>query len=220
MFLSKRSWSVVLVFAICVFSSWNVSPIAFGQTKDLFDGKSFEGWEGDTKTTWRIEDGCIRAGSDDQSAPRNEFLATTNQYDNFDLTAEYRLVGSEKLNAGIQFRSKRVPNHHEVSGYQADIGTDVDGHLYDETRRNRMLARPKPEDVKQANQPGDWNKLRIQANGPRIQIWLNDLLMIDYTEEDANIESTGFIALQIHGGLKGTISYRNIKVTPLKATRK
>jgi hypothetical protein len=40
----------------------------------LFNGKDFTGWEGDTKTTWRIEDGCIVGGSLDTVVPRNEFL--------------------------------------------------------------------------------------------------------------------------------------------------
>ncbi len=36
-----------------------------------------------------------------------------------------RLKG-EGNNAGVQFRSERVPNHHEVSGYQCDVGGAFD----------------------------------------------------------------------------------------------
>ncbi len=147
-------------------------------------------------------------------------MATEQTFENFELVAEYRLIGSEKLNAGIQFRSKRVPNHHEVSGYQADIGSGVDGHLYDETRRNKMLARPNPEHVKKANREGEWNRLRVKAVDNHIEIWLNDEKMIDYVEEEKEIERTGFIALQIHGGLKGTISYRNIRLTEITNSNK
>ena len=32
-------------------------------------------------------------------------------------------VGDRKqANAAIQFRTKPIPNHHEISGYQADLG--------------------------------------------------------------------------------------------------
>ncbi|OWK37798.1 hypothetical protein [Fimbriiglobus ruber] len=36
--------------------------------------QTFAGWEGDTKKTWRIEDGAIVGGSWDTAVPRNEFL--------------------------------------------------------------------------------------------------------------------------------------------------
>src|SRR5262249_16170075 len=42
----------------------------------LFDGKTFAGWDGDTKETWSIKDGCIVGGSLTRKIPRNQFLAT------------------------------------------------------------------------------------------------------------------------------------------------
>src|SRR5262245_5068969 len=39
----------------------------------LFDGKTLDGWEGDTAKTWRVEDGAIAGGSLDTEVPRNEF---------------------------------------------------------------------------------------------------------------------------------------------------
>ena len=45
----------------------------------------------------------------------------------------------------MQFRSKRVPNHHKVSGYQADISPGITGGLYDESYRNlRITELPAP----------------------------------------------------------------------------
>ena len=40
----------------------------------LFDGKSFAGWEGDTKGTWRIVDGAFEAGSLERKQEHNDFL--------------------------------------------------------------------------------------------------------------------------------------------------
>jgi hypothetical protein len=42
----------------------------------LFDGKTFNGWEGDTLKTWRIENGSIVGGSLDERVPHNDFLVT------------------------------------------------------------------------------------------------------------------------------------------------
>ncbi len=195
--------------------SWEAVP---GEAVPLFDGKSFAGWEGDTVKTWRIEEGAITAGSRQKSAPRNEFLATTRAYGNFDLRLKFKITGNRNVNAGVQIRSKRVPNHHEVSGYQADIGDKVDGHLYDESRRNRMLATPDAEVLKKAQAAvgaDGWHTYRIRAEGDRIILWRNGVKTVDYVEKDAGIERTGIIAVQIHGGMRAVIAYKDIEIKEL-----
>jgi len=185
----------------------------------LFDGASFAGWNGDTKETWRIENGAIVAGSPDKAAPRNEFLATDREFENFELKLEYRMDCTGDGNAGVQFRSKRVPNHHEVSGYQADIAPGITGGLYDESRRNTMLEVPPTElQAKALAAAKDgWNEYTIRAEGRRIRLSINGIELLDYTEPDEMIPLKGIIALQIHGGLEGTIRYRNLRITELPA---
>jgi hypothetical protein len=185
----------------------------------LFDGKSFAGWNGDTEKTWRIENGVIAAGRADAPAPRNEFLATNTEYENFELRLEYKIECTAGCNAGVQFRSQRVPNHHEVSGFQADIGPEITGALYDESRRNRMLAVPPQETQEKALALAKegWNVYVIRCEGPRIQLSINGVPTIDYTETDPTIPMRGVIALQIHGGLVGAIRYRNIRIQELPA---
>ena len=87
----------------------------------IFDGKTFNGWEGNLKY-FRIEQGAVVAGNLKTKIPNNEFLCTKKTYKNFILKLEVKLVGGPKANAGIQIRTKRIPNHHEVIGYQADMG--------------------------------------------------------------------------------------------------
>ena len=195
------------------------STVAFAAEKpvSLFDGKTFDGWEGDTAKTWRIEDGAIVGGSVDAVVPRNEFLATKKSYGDFELKAEFKLVGDKAgMNAGIQFRTKRIPNHHEVSGYQADVGQDYWGALYDESRRNKILAKPDAKTLENLVRHGDWNEYVIRCEGPRIRLWLNGKLTVDYTEADDKIERAGIIALQIHGGAKAKAMYKNIRISELE----
>lgn len=192
------------------------------RSRALFDGRTFAGWEGDTKSTWRIEEGTLTAGSQDAVTPRNEFLSTTKTYENFDLRLKFRIVGDKHVNAGVQFRTQRIPNHHEVSGYQADIGPGYYGALYDESRRNRLLATPDPAIVEQALAAvgaDGWHDYRIKANGPHIELWLNGVQTVDYTEEEAGIDTSGIIAVQIHGGMQATISYKDIELTELPAAK-
>jgi len=200
-----------------------ITGFAFGaDTKPvpLFDGKSLAGWEGDTEKTWKVEDGAIVGGSLDAVVPRNEFLCTTKTYENFELKVTFKLTGDKaKANAGIQFRTERIPKHHEVKGYQADIGQDYWGALYDESRRNKVLARPTKDVIEKLVKHDDWNEYVIRAEGPRIRLWLNGKLTVDYTEEDDKIARNGIIGLQVHGGAKAKVYYKNITIEELPAKK-
>lgn len=184
------------------------------QPISLFDGKTFAGWDGDTNRTWRIVDGAFVGGSLEHHIPRNEFLATHDSYTNFVLKLKFKLVGTEGfVNAGVQVRSVRTDDPpNEMRGYQADIGDGWWGALYDESRRNTVLIKPDPAAVEQALKPGDWNEYTIRCEGRRIRTWINGVAMIDYTEPDTSIPQHGRIGLQIHGGAKAEVSYKNISI--------
>jgi len=183
----------------------------------LFDGKTSDGWQGDTQTTWRIEGGAIVGGSLTTQIPRNEFLTSSRRATNFVLRLEFKLVGTEGfINGGVQIRSERATDPaNEMIGYQADIGEGWWGALYDESRRNKPLAKPEPAAVEKAIRRGEWNSYVIRCEGPHIRTWINDTPMIDYTEPDADIPQHGLIGLQIHGGAKAEVSYRNITLEEL-----
>ncbi len=179
----------------------------------IFDGKTFDGWEGDLKI-FRIQDGAIVGGSLKEKVARNEFLCTKRTYGDFELRLKVKLVG-DGANAGIQFRTKRIPNHHEVSGYQADMGQGWWGALYDESRRNKVLLGPDQAKMKDIVKAGDWNDYVIRAEGRHIQLWVNGVRTVDYTEEDPQIEATGVIAVQIHGGPPSEAWYKDITIVDL-----
>jgi hypothetical protein len=178
----------------------------------LFDGRTFEGWEGDIGRTWRIEDGAIVGGSLTERVPRNDFLCTTRSFENFVLRLKFKLEGSEGfINSGVQFRSQRAREPaHEMIGYQADIGAKYWGALYDETRRNRILAEPDPALVADLVRLNDWNDYEIHAEGRRIRLRLNGRETVDYTEQDPGIPQSGRIGLQIHGGGKAQVWFKDI----------
>lgn len=178
----------------------------------IFDGKTLKGWEGNEKF-FRVAEGAIVAGNLKEKIPNNEFLATTKEYENFELRLEVKLVPATG-NAGIQFRTKRIPNHHEVSGFQADVGQGWWGKLYDESRRNKVLAGEDKLGEKLKSE--DWNEYVIRAEGNRIQLWVNGVQTVDYIEKEENIATKGIIAVQIHGGPPAEASYRNIRIKELK----
>ncbi len=183
----------------------------------LFDGKTFSGWEGDTKNTWRIENGTIIGGSLEKTVPHNDFLCTTRTYANFILKLKIKLTGKEGfINSGIQFRSKRLTKPaYEMTGYQADWGKDYWASLYDESRRNKTLIKPDSVKILQWIKVNDWNDYEVHAENGRIKLYINGNQTVDYTEPDATIPQSGLIGFQIHGGGKAQVAFKNITIKEL-----
>jgi Domain of Unknown Function (DUF1080) len=203
-------YAMPLALAVVTMLRLTASAQDKSQRQPLFDGKTFAGWEGNEEI-FRIADGAIVGGSLDKRIPRNEFLCTTREFGDFDLRAKFKVLG-RGANAGIQFRSKRIPNHHEVEGYQADLGDGWWGSLYDESRRNKILVRADLAEVEKVLKRDDWNEYRILAVGKRIQLWINDFQTIDYTEPDNAIPQRGVIGLQIHGGPPSEAWYKDLMI--------
>lgn len=188
-----------------------------GKAVSLFDGKTFNGWTGDTAKTWRIVDGAIVGGSLKEKVPQNEFLKTTRSYTNFVLRLKFKLLGKEGfVNGGVQIRSEPAKNPpNEMVGYQCDIGEGWWGALYDESRRRKVLVKPDPAAVEQAMKRGDWNEYEIRCEGKHIRSKINGVPMIDYTEPDASLPQHGLIGLQVHGNGVTEAWYKDITVGEL-----
>ena len=62
---------------------------------------------------------------------------------------------------------------------------------------------------------GDWNDYVIRAEGKRIQLWLNGVQTVDYTEEDPTVDTAGVIAVQIHAGPPTEAWYKDITLLDL-----
>ena len=75
----------------------SATQLLHAEPSPLFDGKTFTGWDGDTKTTWRIENGEIVAGDVTKQQPRNEFLSTLKRFENFEL--RLKLIRAWQLRA-------------------------------------------------------------------------------------------------------------------------
>lgn len=205
--MRRREWLALASGAVCrtVWAAEGFQP--------LFNGRNLDEWIVDTPGLWRVEDGGITGVS--PGLKYNDFLRTRKHYRNFILRTRFQMVSeSDRANSGIQFRSKPVPDSHEVSGYQADVGQQYWGCLYDESRRNRILAQARPEALAKLDKAG-WNEYEIHAEGRRIVLKLNGIVSVDYTEPEDGIDETGFIALQLHGGPPMTMHFRELMIREL-----
>ncbi len=177
----------------------------------IFNGRDLTGWSGDP-AVWKVEKEQL-VGSTLTGLAKNDFLATDETFDDFVLKFAFRLKDGAG-NSGMQFRSERAaePIAHEMVGYQADIGEKYWGCLYDESRRNKVLAQAPPTLIARID-PSGWNTYSIRAFGPRINLSMNGMSTASYLEEDSAIPSTGRFATQVHSG-KGPfeIRYRDLLV--------
>jgi hypothetical protein len=189
----------------------------YSKEVSLFDGLTFNGWEGDTLNTWRIEDNMIIGGSLIKNVPENNFLCTRRSYSNFILKFKIKLVGHEGfINAGLQFRSVRATNpSNEMIGYQADWGNGYWASLYDESRRNKTLESPDSAKVLTWINQNNWNDYVIRAENNRIRLFINGHKAVDYSESDASIPLSGLIGLQIHGGGKAEVYFKELYIKEL-----
>jgi hypothetical protein len=188
---------------------------AMAAPQSIFDARTFSGWEGETN--WRVDNGAIIGGSLLTTVERNNFLATQRDYTNFVLRLKFRLGGTNGfINSGVQFRSQRVANSTEMTGYQADLGDPTWwGCVYDESRLYKVMTQSDMNAINPVLRRGDWNEYLIQAEGRRIRTYINGLLAADYTELDTALPQWGKIGLQIHGGGKAEASFKEIQIDEL-----
>ena len=183
----------------------------------LFNGRNLKGWTKlNGNAEYRVEDGAI-VGVSALNTP-NTFLATKERYGDFILELEYMV--DEGLNSGIQFRSQSRAdyNNGRVHGYQCEIDPSSrawSGGIYDEARRGWLYPLESEPEAQKAFRHGDWNKVRIEAVGNSLRVWLNGIPTADILDD---ADSEGFIALQVHGignnkSLEGKcVRWRNIRI--------
>ena len=196
------------------------SPVFSQESISLFDGMTMSGWSSEEADIWRVEDGTLTGGSLDKEIEDNTFLVSEHSYQNFDLTIKIKLLGTEGfINSGFQIRSMPVEENSEMSGYQVDAGDGWWGKLYDESRRNMVIAESADMDaIDKAVIRGEWNEYRILAEGRRIRSWINGVAALDYTELDLSLPQDGHIAIQAHSGGKTIVKLKDISIKVLADT--
>ena len=221
------------------------APAEPADMQRLFNGQDLTGWDGDPRL-WSVKDGAIRGETTtDNPARGNTFILWKNGVTkDFDLRLSFRCNATN--NSGIQYRSRHivdggVPNQWVVRGYQHEIRNEimlpsVAGFIYDEGgQRGRLClvgeqAVWEPDGKKTVSaalidQAGfeklfkldDWNDVVILARGNHIRHYLNNRLILDFTDNDPALAlREGILALQLHAGKPMWVEFRNIRIKDLK----
>lgn len=202
---------IAISLTICCAAVSDSALSADDDLKPLFDGKSLDAFEQHGgKAVYTLEDGVI-VGTSVPKTP-NSFLCTKEKYGDFVLELEFKV--DRGLNSGVQIRSevfdketeidfgdgkKKTVAADRVHGYQVEIDPSErawTAGIYDEGRRGWLNDLKDNEPARKAFRQDDWNRLRVQCKGNRIQTWLNDVPAADLTD---GLTPKGFIALQVHG---------------------
>jgi hypothetical protein len=187
----------------------------------LFDGKSLAGWKAsENPASFTVQDGAMVA-----HGPRAHLFYVGDvqgaDFRNFEFAAEVKAAPG--ANSGIYFHSAFQETGFPGKGFEVQVNNSA-------TLHNGYLERKKTGSLyglrnvyKQLVPDDQWFGLRITVRGPRVEIWVNDLLVVDYVEPEAAVAPTnrpgrrlghGTFALQGHDP-ESRVSFRNLRVKPL-----
>ncbi|MDB4766929.1 DUF1080 domain-containing protein [bacterium] len=225
------------------------APAETDDFKSIFNGVDLTGWTGDSRL-WKVENGVIRGETTEENpAKGNTFLIwEAGSTADFELRLSFRV--SSENNSGIQYRSEHITdpsdkpkNDFVMKGYQHEIRNSGDlpnvaGFIYDEKgkRRRMCLVGEKAiykdgqkvvedeiitgEEFKSLFKVDKFNDVVIVAKGNHIQHFLNDRLILDFTDTDDKALLSGSLGLQLHQGKPMWCEFKDIRIKKLNDEQK
>ncbi len=218
--------ALLIIVTVLIFASacQNKKP-KNNEWKELFDGKTLNGWKvinqdwdnPESIPDFYVEDNMIICNTtlDNQGGG---YLVTEGLYDNFVLELDVKIDST--LNSGIQCRSTMwekdtvttyvagnasgtISENKWRSGYVWGYQVEIDptrrawaGGLYEPGNRGWIVNLVGEQEKQKAFKSMDWNHFKVKMDGDRIQTWVNDILIVDVIDK---MSTSGFIGLQFHG---------------------
>lgn len=132
---------------------------------EIFDGKTLDGWEGDT-AYWRVTEGkLVGEITPEKLLKTNSFIVWQGgNPEDFELKMDFKIT--EGGNSGIQYRSEAVADvPNALRGYQADIDgrNNYTGQNYEERGRTTLAYRGEEVVVNSQPNPDEEGSLRMHV---------------------------------------------------------
>lgn len=169
----------------------------------IFNGRDLAGWKvPDPNPFWKAADGVLVGENNPEL--KGSMLFTGADYGDVVFETEARWTG--EIDSGVMMRKPAVQVQIGVS---RSLKRDMTCSFY-------VGKYPEEAQAKEAGRllkPGDWNRIRVEARGTTFTVWLNGEKVSQFS--DPKYAAPGPIGLQIHGGLKMKIEFRNVRAKPL-----
>jgi len=209
----KLFWALMIVFATIIVIS-GCSIFGSGGWISLFDGKTLEGWQvSENPGSARVEEGMLVC-----NGPRAHVFYTGEvhnaNFKNFELKVDVKTEPG--TNSGIYFHTAYQEQGWPGTGYEVQVNNSQEEHDgYYEFKKTASLYGTR-NIYKQLVPDNEWFNMHIIVTGQRVQVRLNDVLVVDFTrpETENNKLTGGTFAFQCHDP-NSTAYYKNIKVKPL-----
>jgi hypothetical protein len=187
--------------------------------KQIFDGHDLHGWQHVGPGSFVVEHGMLKT-----QGGMGLLYSTIGPLADCEIKVVYRMQ-HENDNSGVFIRIPVEPTEPWMPvnrGYEVQIDNQEDdyhvtGTLYSLTRALAKPGKPGPE----------WNTMVIRIEGPRTQVFVNDVKVTDYTEgqpvpakkfpyePDRGLRSDkGWIGLQNHRD-NDVVYFKTVAVLPL-----
>ena len=208
--MKKTIWAV-LAFTLLSFSIPNSSKKWYS----LFDGQSLSGWKvGDNAASFKVENGAIVVNGE-VAHLYYDGSVMNHQFKNFEFSAD--VMTTPGSNSGIYFHTQYQQGDWPQKGYEVQVNNS-----HTDWRRTGSLWAI--QDVKESYvKDNEWFNMRIKVVGKQVTVYINNQLVVGYTEPqnplrekgmEQRIISSGTFALQGHDP-KSKVYYKNLKVRSL-----
>ncbi len=203
--LSRRALLGAAGLAFCAASVHGASP------RSLFNGKDFSNWRQVAIGLWTVEEGAIVCRSHPERGGPG-YLFTEEEFADFTLELEFWV--SKGGNSGIFIRQPlrefgprgdARPGQRPTDGVEVQIDyndpKNLTGSVYNRRQSDKVVGGEER-----------WNRYRIDCQGDRVQVFVDDQQVNDYRGLPA---SKGAIGLQMHGAQphQHVVRFRNIRIT-------
>ncbi len=178
-----------------------------------FNGKDLTGWKTvSTEAFWTVADGVLTGQNQDsfKDYKKGSMLYTEKSYQDVVIECECRFNG--EIDSGIMVR-RDAAGKKDIQmqiGVSRSLKKDMTGAFYTGKYPEAGWA-PK---VATLWKNGEWNKIRFQAKGDTYTVWINGEQVANYV--DAGYPKAAPVGLQVHGGVKMKVEYRNLAIAELK----
>lgn len=204
-----------------LFMAATLGCVSAQEWENLFDGKTLNGWKAnESGGSFHVQDGTIAC-----DGPRSHLFYTGRDgradFRNFELSVEVKAMN--RANSGVFFHTEFQKEGWPGKGFEAQVinapageGSYLENKLTGSLYGLRNVYKSPARD-------GEWFTMHVKVEGKRIQISVNQVLLVDYVEFMPLPDKTGYpgrkishgtFALQCHDpGSK--VFFRNLRVKRL-----